>query len=300
MRLKIVFVGLALIAAACGGDDSGDSSDTTGAPAATAAPTTEAPTAEAPTTEAPTSEAPPAEAESGVTVALAESSLGEIVVDGDGNALYLFVPDAQGVSTCYDGCAEAWPPMVGEGTAGAGVDGGLLGSVARDDGSTQVTLNGWPLYYFAGDTSDGDTNGQGVNDVWFVLNANGDQVGDAGAEAAGSGAVVALAESSLGEILVDGEGITLYLFAPDAQGESTCYDGCASAWPPAVGAFAAGEGIDGELLGSVARTDGTEQATYNGWPLYYFASDAAPGDTNGQGANDVWYVLSVNGDAVSS
>lgn len=292
MRLRVALIGLVLIAAACGGDDSGDSSETTAAPATTAT--------EAPTTEAPTTEAPSDEPVANVTVQLAETDLGEIVVDGDGNALYLFTPDAQGESTCYDGCADAWPPLIGEATAGTGLDAGLFGSVARDDGSAQVTYNGWPLYYFAGDTSDGDTNGQGVNDVWFVLNAAGDQAGSDEPEAAGTGTVVALAESGLGEILVDGNGLSLYLFAPDAQGESTCYDGCASAWPPLVGTPSAGDGIDSDLLGSVVRTDGTEQVTYNGWPLYYFASDAAPGDTNGQAANDVWFVLSVDGNAVSS
>jgi predicted lipoprotein with Yx(FWY)xxD motif len=51
-------------------------------------------------------------------------------------------------------------------------------------------------------------------------------------------------------------------------------------------------------MGSVARTDGSEQVTYNGWPLYYFANDAAPGDTNGQGVNEVWYVLDAAGDGI--
>lgn len=170
MRLKFALLVLVLVAAACGGDDA--EGDAAGA-AQTAAPTTEAPTTAAPTTAAPeTTRAPTA----GMTVALAESGLGEILVDGDGNTLYLFVPDAQGASTCYDGCAEAWPPLVGEVTAGDGVDGGLLASVARDDGTEQATFNGWPLYYFANDAAAGDTNGQGLNDVWYVLNATGDAI----------------------------------------------------------------------------------------------------------------------------
>jgi len=176
MRLKFALLALVLVAAACGGN--GAEPVDVAAAAQTAAPTTEAVTTEAPTTEAPTTAAPettqaPA---AGMMVALAESGLGEILVDGDGNTLYLFVPDAQGPSACYDGCAEAWPPLVGEVTAGDGVDGGLLASVARDDGSEQATFNGWPLYYFANDAAAGDTNGQGLNDVWYVLNATGDAI----------------------------------------------------------------------------------------------------------------------------
>ncbi len=109
------------------------------------------------------------------------------------------------------------------------------------------------------------------------------------------GSVVAVADSSLGSILVDGNGNTLYLFTPDDQGDSVCYDQCEAAWPPLVGEFAAGSGIDATLLGTATRTDGTDQVTYNGWPLYYFANDTAPGDVNGQGVNDVWYVLSPEG-----
>ena len=117
-------------------------------------------------------------------------------------------------------------------------------------------------------------------------------------EPATDGGLVALADSSLGSVLVDGDGNVLYLFTPDEQGESVCYDECAGFWPPLVGEFAAGDGVDAALMGSVVRTDGSEQVTYNGWPLYYFANDAAPGDTNGQGVNEVWYVLDAAGNGI--
>lgn len=166
MRLKIALIALVLIAAACGGDDA--EAVETSVAAETAAPTTAAPTTAAPETTQPAIQA--------VSVVLAESGLGEILVDGDGNTVYLFVPDAQGPSVCVDGCADAWPPLVGDVSAGDGVDAGLLGSVARDDGTEQATFNGWPLYYFASDAAPGDTNGQGVNEVWYVLDANGDAI----------------------------------------------------------------------------------------------------------------------------
>ncbi|MCB2176940.1 MAG: hypothetical protein KQH57_14100 [Actinomycetales bacterium] len=115
---------------------------------------------------------------------------------------------------------------------------------------------------------------------------------------AGSGTAVQVGSTSLGDVLVDQAGMTLYMFDKDTQGgPSTCYDQCASAWPPLLtdGAPAAGTGADDGKLGTVERTDGATQVTYDGWPLYYWAQDAKPGDVNGQGVNDVWWVLDADG-----
>ena len=111
-------------------------------------------------------------------------------------------------------------------------------------------------------------------------------------------AEVMVATSDLGDILTDADGITLYLFMPDAQGDPTCYDECADTWPAFTGTVSAGAGLDASLLGTVVRTDGGEQVTYNGWPLYYFANDAAAGDTNGQGLNDIWWVVGPDGEPI--
>jgi predicted lipoprotein with Yx(FWY)xxD motif len=112
--------------------------------------------------------------------------------------------------------------------------------------------------------------------------------------AAGGGETLSTAEDpDLGTFLVGPDGLTLYTFTNDTagSGESTCYDNCAAAWPPLTsdGEPTAGDGIEGEL-GTIERTDGTTQVTYNGMPLYYFASDAAPGDTNGHEVGGVWFV----------
>jgi predicted lipoprotein with Yx(FWY)xxD motif len=119
--------------------------------------------------------------------------------------------------------------------------------------------------------------------------------------AAGSdGGAVSVASTSLGEVLVGPSGLTLYLYDPDKQGSSTCYAQCASTWPPLTtsGAATAGSGVDASLLGVVARTDGTEQVTYDKWPLYYFAKDAKPGDATGQGVGGVWWVVDAKGQPV--
>lgn len=106
------------------------------------------------------------------------------------------------------------------------------------------------------------------------------------------------AQSELGTILVDEEGKTLYIYTPDSPGKSTCEGGCLAAWPAVPGDAIAGEGVDESLLGTIERSDGSTQTTYADWPLYYFAQDKSAGDVNGQGASNVWYVLSPEGAAI--
>ena len=108
-----------------------------------------------------------------------------------------------------------------------------------------------------------------------------------------------VSDTELGEILVDGEGMTVYLFDEDQQGASTCYDGCAEAWPPLDGPVEAGEGVDATLIGAVERDDGSVQATYDDWPLYHFASDEAPGDVTGEGVGGDWWVVTADGQRLS-
>ena len=105
----------------------------------------------------------------------------------------------------------------------------------------------------------------------------------------------------LGKIITDGRGFTLYMYAPDHQGMSQCSAFCAQQWPPlllpaGVDKPVAGSGVVASLLGTVRRSDGRLQATYNGWPLYLWIGDTAPGQATGQ-ADDMglWYVLSVTG-----
>lgn len=102
----------------------------------------------------------------------------------------------------------------------------------------------------------------------------------------------------LGEILAGPEGRTLYMFDRDTRGEgaSACSDGCLEAWPPLTvdGEPTAGEGVTAELT-TFERDGGETQVAAGGWPLYYYADDTDPGDVNGQGAGDVWWVLGPGG-----
>jgi predicted lipoprotein with Yx(FWY)xxD motif len=119
-------------------------------------------------------------------------------------------------------------------------------------------------------------------------------------------ATVEVSESAdFGPILVDSEGMSLYVFMSDTQNSTTsaCTDDCAVEWPPLTtdGDPVAGEGVDETLLGTITRDDGSVQVTYNGWPLYLFHEDMAPGDTNGQDVEDEfghWFLVSPEGEAI--
>jgi predicted lipoprotein with Yx(FWY)xxD motif len=116
-------------------------------------------------------------------------------------------------------------------------------------------------------------------------------------------AAVDLRASSLGRILVNSQGRTLYLFLKDRGPRSTCSGACAASWPPVTTTAAAtgGTGIVKAKLGTTARSDGTKQITYNGHPLYTYAGDSATGQMNGEGLNQFgaeWYVLSPAGQKV--
>jgi predicted lipoprotein with Yx(FWY)xxD motif len=122
--------------------------------------------------------------------------------------------------------------------------------------------------------------------------------GESEATSAG-GSEIAVESSDLGDVLVDGEGLTLYVFDNDTDENSTCYDDCEANWPPLTGDVTAGEGVDESLLGTSERENGDTQVTYAGKPLYYFAGDQAAGDTNGQAVGDVWWVVAPDGEAIT-
>jgi predicted lipoprotein with Yx(FWY)xxD motif len=216
-------------------------------------------------------------------VRVGESDLGPILIGPNGFTLYLYTRDSLDMSNCYERCIELWPPLLvgaadAELTMGAGVP-GELGVIERTTGTFQVTYNGWPLYYWWRDWAPGQTTGQAVGEVWWVIPP---------------ATISMAANSEHGNILTGPNGMTVYTFSNDTEGTSACYDQCATNWPPVLvdsaDALLAGFGVTGEL-GTTERTDGTLQVTYNGMPLYYFAADAARGDTTGHARGDVWWVV---------
>ncbi len=216
------------------------------------------------------------------TVSLGETALGQVLVGPDGFTLYMFTPDALDMSNCYEACAERWPPLLVRNADALTVAEGLPGEVGlieRTTGTMQVTYNGQPLYYWFQDTAPGDTRGQGVGGVWWVVPP---------------ATVYIENDPDLGSILVGPTGMTVYTFTNDEPGVSNCADDCATNWPPVTvadeDAVVSGVNLPGEL-GTIERADGSYQVTYNGWPLYYFNQDAARGDNAGEGAGERWYTV---------
>ncbi len=127
-----------------------------------------------------TTAAPTTAAKKGPTIAIGDSRLGRILVDGEGLSLYMFVPDRRNVSVCEGQCLVVWPPVLltanqtlADVVTGPGVRRSMLGIAVRPDGVRQVTYNNWPLYYWYLDTKPGDVRGQWVTNNWFVLSDDG-------------------------------------------------------------------------------------------------------------------------------
>ncbi len=127
--------------------------------------------------------ASPSAATATATVAVANNSkLGMILLDGSGRTLYLFQADTGSSSTCSGSCATYWPPLLTNGApkAGAGANASLLGTAMRNDGTTEVTYAGHPLYYVVTDHNPGDATGQAVNNfgaLWNVVGPDGKKIG---------------------------------------------------------------------------------------------------------------------------
>lgn len=220
----------------------------------------------------------------------ANSTLGKILVDGDGRTLYYFANDAAGANTCTGGCELVWPVFNAENITAAVIDKGLdandFKQITTGSGKKQITYKGHPLYYFApasGGTNQqeaaGATGGEGVNGVWFaakpdysIMLANAQLIGHDGksytsAYVEGAGKTI---------YFTDANGITLYTFSKDKKDKNNFTKPDFSnngVWPvfeSEVGAVPST--LDKTLFGTI-DVFGKKQLTYKGWPLYYFGQD---------------------------
>ncbi len=179
VRGGAIVVIAALAFAACG-DDGSTAASTSNATGASSdgyggggAPVTSTTVAAAPPTTTTAAAVAGGGASAALALKVATTSLGSVLVDGAGRTLYVFTKDEKNKSNCTGACLNAWPPLYGVPTVGAGVDAAKLGSFTTVDGKVQATIGGLPLYYFAADAAAGDTKGQNVSGVWFVVDATG-------------------------------------------------------------------------------------------------------------------------------
>jgi predicted lipoprotein with Yx(FWY)xxD motif len=266
-----------------------------------------------------------AAAESAGRLAVWDSpQLGKVVTDSAGLTLYRFDKDTASPpkSNCEGDCAKAWPVVAAQGTSAApGIDASLIGEVTRSDGSKQLTIAGWPMYRFAKDTKAGDVKGQGVGGTWFAAAPDGGKAvaraggatggsgdygtgqGGSGAEPAGLPGLSTREDPRLGEIVVDRDGMTVYRFMKDSAWpmKTACTGECLKKWPVVAPVDKNDtKGILKKGYVTFNRPDGIEQQTIDCWPLYTFAGDAKPGDTNGQGVGGTWFAVNPQGKPVGA
>jgi predicted lipoprotein with Yx(FWY)xxD motif len=193
----------------------------------------------------------------------------------------------------------------------AAIDASQVGFTPLADGSKIVTYDHRPLYYWINDAKPGDTTGQGVGGVWWVISPTGQEIDDspnpvpdpepaAPSASANEATLNVASNSTLGEFLVDGKGMTLYMYTRDTADTSNCSGDCLVSWPPFLtqGNPILGPGIDDSKVGTTTLADGSLIVTYNHMPLYYWIKDTKPGDTTGQGVGSVWYVVSPDGEII--
>jgi predicted lipoprotein with Yx(FWY)xxD motif len=278
--------------------------------------TTSAPAITQPAVEA-AKPAAPEEAEINIAT---DAKLGKILVGKDGMTLYIYTKDTADQSNCNADCLKKWPALTTQGNPklGDGVDASMVGTATLADGSKIVTYNHMPLYYWYKDIKAGDTTGQGVGKVWYVLSPDGKPVGmeaasksydtyagnsnkPSNATAPAEEATLNVAtDPQLGQILVGKDGMTLYIFTKDTADQSNCNAACLANWPPLLtqGAPLLGAGVDSSKVGTATLADGSKIVTYNHMPLYYYAKDVKAGDVTGQGVGSVWFVISPDGKSV--
>ncbi len=173
MKVRIVwFISLSLMLGlvACSGTPASSPSGTPKPAAAAATPASGAATPAAVASKA----AAPAKA---AALKIGQNAaLGQFLTDDQGRTLYVFLQDTGTDSTCYDACVQKWPVLLTQGaaTGQTGINASLFGTTQRKDGTTQVTFSGHPLYFYASDQKPGDTVGQGVGSIWYVISPTGE------------------------------------------------------------------------------------------------------------------------------
>jgi len=220
------------------------------------------------------------------------NSLGSFIIDNEGMTLYYFANDVPGsdstvpTSNCPAGCAVAWPLFYEDDFK---VSSDLVKSdftpFDRIDGEKQISYKGWPLYYFIDDLVAGDTNGENVNNIWFVMKPD-------------YAVMLQFNEVEGVNYLVDTFGRSLYRFTVDTKGNDTtdpqsmCLDECLTNWPvfrpatPIAPSF-----LDSEEFEFIDHPESGLQLAYKGQLLYYFINDQQSGDILGQGVGGVWFIV---------
>jgi predicted lipoprotein with Yx(FWY)xxD motif len=240
-----------------------------------------------------TATTPSSSSQQSYTVQIGNSaSIGHYLENESGFTLYMFGSDkpGSGASTCTGPCAGAWPPFYASSlNLPPSLNSSSFATITRSDGSKQTTYNGWPLYYYAADTSAGSMFGEGLNQfgsLWYAIPPTLQQSG--GQIVGGAQFSVGVAyKPSIGLYLTNSSGFTLYYRTTDTpnSGKTTCTtDVCEASWPVFYQAsLNLPPGLGSLPFGTITAYNTTKITTFNGYPLFYWAGDAKAGDTTGEG-----------------
>jgi predicted lipoprotein with Yx(FWY)xxD motif len=220
----------------------------------------------------------------GTLITTRRISLGRVLTNSSGRVMYLYARDGRNASHCTGVCLTLWPRVTSPAKPRAA--GGVSGSHLRRITHNQVTYYGHPLYYFTGDKA-GKAKGEGVQS-FFVVSTSGRAIKPkpaGGGGGPGAATVTTHMATDGVEVIADAsDGHTLYALVPNETPGFVCTTYCTPVWPPLMttGApVAAGDTVAADL-GTVTRPGGGTQVTYDGYPVYKYAADAAAGDDTGQ------------------
>ncbi|NNN03434.1 MAG: hypothetical protein HKL87_05510 [Acidimicrobiaceae bacterium] len=227
------------------------------------------------------------------------------LVDSTHHSIYLLTSEVGGHVRCSGACLSHWPPVLVKNSVmsvsvGAGVS-GHVGFLHRPGAEKQVTFNGYPLYWFAGDSAPGQDHGVGISafgGTWLLVHAGAHTSGATPFAAAMMSTTLQAAKVGKSTLLVNSSGRTLYLLSSEKGAKIKCAGGCLNFWPPLLVAdsvthVSVGMGVMGKV-GFVARGATMKQVTVNGYPVYTYAGDTKAGATTGEGVKalgGVWYVV---------
>lgn len=222
---------------------------------------------------------------------------GSLILAESGLSLYTFDNDSNGQSNCNHtagtttSCALSWPPLL---VANGAIETEKFTFITRDDNTQQWAYKNQPLYTFADDSAQGDINGDGVNNVWHLARPQPVDTTMINSLPTYVGNQTILSMTSTAEVLeefrIDKNGFTLYTFDNDPINDSACSGNCINLWPPLLadsGAMAKAP------LSIIDANNGKMQWAYKGKALYFFASDTAAGQTNGDNIGNVWHTATL-------
>lgn len=235
-----------------------------------------------------------------------KQGIGYYLTNGTGFSLYMFSADSpgNGTSACTGACTPVWPPFYASSlNLPTGLNSSSFSTITRSDGSKQTAYNGWPLYYFASDKVAGSTVGEGIDHfggMWYAIPPTLQQSG--GQIVGGPSYSVGIAyKPSIGIYLTNSTGFTLYFRSTDTpnSGSTTCNISlCETNWPLFYAAtLQLPPGLSSSSFATINPYNSTKIVTFDGYALFTWLHDSAPGDTTGQGVGG-FYVATLPTPAV--